>query len=334
MYSNNLLKEGIDMNILVCSAGRRVKLVKYFKEELGKIGGKIVAVDCDSTAPALYFADIWEVVPRIGDPEYIPRIKELCVKHQIKGILSLIDPELTLLAEYKDEFMKENIKILVSDKEIVDICFDKYSTYKFMEKNNISAVPTYISLPVVLDEIKNEHLHFPLIVKPRAGSASFGMCKVNSIDELILLMNDSHDLIVQPYIKGNEYGIDCYIDLINNHAVNIFCKRKIRMRAGETDKSESVKDRVLIKMIKELINTLKPVGPIDIDCFKTESGYAISEINPRFGGGYPHAHESGQNFVKNIINNLLGVSNDSQIGNYQEGSVMIKFDEVMIINTI
>ncbi len=104
------------------------------------------------------------------------------------------------------------------------------------------------------------------------------------------------------------------------------------MRAGETDKSESVKDPLLIKMINELIDTLKPVGPIDIDCFKTELGYIVSEINPRFGGGYPHAHESGQNFVKYIVNNLLGVSNESQIGNYQEGSIMIKFDEVMILN--
>ncbi len=183
MFSNNL-KEGIGMNILICSAGRRVKLVKYFKEELRKIGGKIVAVDCDSTAPALYFADLWEVVPRIDDAEYIPRIKALCKKYQINGIISLIDPELTLLAENKDQFMQENIKILVSDKKIVDICFDKYSTYKFLEKSNIPAVPTYISLPEVVNKIENDHLHFPLIVKPRTGSASIGICKVNSIDEL------------------------------------------------------------------------------------------------------------------------------------------------------
>ncbi len=31
-------------------------------------------------------------------------------------------------------------------------------------------------------------------------------------------------------------------------------------------------------MIEKLIITLKPIGPIDIDCFKTENGYIISEI--------------------------------------------------------
>ena len=59
------------MNILICSAGRRVKLVKYFKDELLKIGGKVVAADCDSSAPALYFADSAEIVPRITDREYL-----------------------------------------------------------------------------------------------------------------------------------------------------------------------------------------------------------------------------------------------------------------------
>ena len=43
------------MNILICSAGRRVKLVSYFKEELNQIGGNVVAIDCDQTAPAIVF---------------------------------------------------------------------------------------------------------------------------------------------------------------------------------------------------------------------------------------------------------------------------------------
>jgi carbamoyl-phosphate synthase large subunit len=320
------------MNILMCSAGRRVKLIKYFKEELSKIGGKIVASDCDPTAPALSFADSREIVPRIVEPNYIETIKEICKKHQISAILSLIDPELGLLAGHKEEFAKENIRVIVSEKEMVDICFDKYLTYEFLKRNNIPAVPAFIDLKEVINELGNERLQFPLIVKPRTGSASIGICKIDSLDELTNLWSkSSQDLIVQPFIAGEEYGVDAYVDLVNKHSTNIFCKRKIRMRAGETDKSVAVKDPILIQLINEFLNILKLVGPIDIDIFKTETGYVISEINPRFGGGYLHAHESGQNFVKNIINNLLGHSNESEIGNYKEGSIMIKYDDVMIL---
>src|SRR5690606_3519093 len=125
------------MNILICSVGRRVKLVQYFKGELHKIGGKIIAIDCDATAPALHHADFFEVVPRITHPDYIQCIKDLCAKYKIRGVLSLIDPELSLLSRYKNDFEKENISVIVSDKNVVEICFDKYLTYQFLTDSGI-----------------------------------------------------------------------------------------------------------------------------------------------------------------------------------------------------
>ncbi|MBS4179130.1 ATP-grasp domain-containing protein [Lederbergia citrea] len=319
------------MNILICSAGRRVKLVQYFKEELHKINGKVIAVDCDFTAPALYHADIFEVVPRINRPNYIDHIMELCDKYKVNGILSLIDPELSLLANFKEEFERKNISVIVSDKEIVDMCYDKYLTSQWLLENNIPSVPTYINIDKVLKDIRNKKIDFPLIVKPKNGSASLGINKVNSIKKLEFFRNEAQDWVVQPFIVGEEFGVDCYIDLITQKPTNIFMKRKINMRAGETDKSIATRDEILKKLIEKLILTLKPIGPIDIDCFKTENGYMISEINPRFGGGYLHAHEMGQSFVRNIINNLLGESNEQNLGDYKEGSTMVKYDHYIVI---
>lgn len=321
------------MNILLCSAGRRVKLVSYFKEELNKIGGKVIAADCDPSAPALHFADHAEVVPRITANEYISSIKQLCKKHHINAVLSLIDPELSLLTEHKEEFEKDQIKVIVADKEIVNICFDKFLTYEFLVKHNLPAIPTYIRIKEIEADLDHNLLQFPLIMKPRKGSASIGISILQSLEELRALWKDDGEFIIQPLIEGNEYGVDCYIDLINFKPMSIFCKRKIRMRAGETDMSVSVSDKKLFQLIEELVKVLCPIGPIDIDCFKTNNGYVISEINPRFGGGYPHAHEAGQNFVRNLINNLEGVTNKTNIGNYSEGSVMIKFDDVKLLNS-
>ncbi|WP_042374336.1 ATP-grasp domain-containing protein [Neobacillus jeddahensis] len=322
------------MNILICSAGRRVKLIKYFKVELSKIGGKVVAVDCDATAPALHFADFAEIIPAITDPEYIQQLKQLCQKYKIDAVLSLIDPELSVLAEHKEDFEKENIRLIVSNKEVVDICFDKYRTYQFLNDRSLPGIPTYINFAEILSDIETGFLEFPIIVKPKNGSASIGISIVHSTKELQAVWRDSGELIAQPFIEGDEFGIDCYMDLLNACVTNIFCKKKIKMRAGETDKSVSVNDPDLIQLIEELVNQLNPIGPIDIDCFKTDKGYFISEINPRFGGGYPHAHEAGQNFVRNIINNLLGKSNQTHIGHYPSGSVMIKFDDVMLLSSL
>ena len=332
MYSKK--NRGCMMNILICSAGRRVKLVNYFKEELQKVGGEVIAVDCDASAPALQFADIAHIVPRITDPEYVSHIKQLCRTYNVHAVLSLIDPELSLLAEHKKEFEQENITMMVSDKDVVNICFDKYLTYKLLQTHGLPGIPTFLTLDEIAVEMEKKQLDFPLIIKPRNGSASIGISIVHSFEELHALWKDTGELIAQPFIDGNEFGVDCYIDLLTNQPINIFCKQKIKMRAGETDKSIAIHDPNLVQLIEELLCVLRPIGPIDIDCFKTDKGYMISEINPRFGGGYPHAHEEGQNFVKCIVNNLMGIPNKARIDSYSQGSVMIKYDDVVVLKSI
>ncbi|MFZ3591243.1 ATP-grasp domain-containing protein [Bacillus sp. DJP31] len=319
------------MNILICSVGRRVKLVEYFKKALREEKGKVVAIDCDSTAPALYSADEHEIVPRIDHPEYISVVKHLCREYKISAILSLIDPELTLLAKHKDEFEIEGVTVIVSEEDVVETCFDKYLTHLFLLEHNLPAVPTYTDINKVMELVKINTLKFPLIIKPKKGSASIGITMIHTVQELERLKVDSEDLVVQPFIKGEEYGVDCYVDLISKEVISIFQKRKIRMRAGETDKSVSIKDQALQELIERLVRKLQPIGPIDIDCFKTEEGYVISEINPRFGGGYLHAYEAGENFVNYIINNINGNKNNTSEMDYQEGTTLIKYDSFILI---
>ncbi|GIN61993.1 carbamoyl phosphate synthase [Robertmurraya siralis] len=317
------------MNILICSVGRRVKLIEYFKRELNEINGKVVAVDCDPTAPALYFADQFEIVPRIDQHDYVQEIKALCKKYEISAVLSLIDPELSLLARYKEKFKEDGVAVIVSDEPIIEICFDKYLTSTFLQEHGLPHIPTYTNIEEVRSALGKGILRFPLIIKPRNGSASMGIQYVTTITQLQFFYN--HDVVIQPFIEGEEFGVDCYIDLITKEATNIFMKKKIKMRAGETDKSVAVKDPRLRELMTALLEVLQPVGPIDIDCFYTEQGYVISEINPRFGGGYLHAHAMGQNFVKNLVTNLQNIANVRDEENYQEGKILIKYDHYLVL---
>lgn len=322
------------MNILVCSVGRRVQLINYFKEELNKIGGKVVAVGCDPTFPALYYADIYKVVPRIDHPEYISCIKEICHKYKIKGILPLIDSELRLLSRYKKELQMEGIQVIVSDKKVIETCNDKYLTSKFLIENNIASVPTYNDIEVVLQDLATGKLQFPIIVKPADSNGGIGLHKVTNLNNLRELWEQNNGLIAQPFIDGVEYCVECYIDTLTNEPINLFSKRKLNMRAGETDKAIAVKDSKLYEITFQLIDALKPSGPIDIDFFKTDNGYILSEINPRFGGGYPYAYQLGENFIESIINNLKGVPNEplkKYLGEYVEGKIMTRFDQYIIL---
>src|SRR5699024_2342292 len=319
------------MNMLVTSAGRRVKVVQYLKKAINDIGGNVIAVDCDINAPALYFADEYEIIPRIDDKEYLSSILAICEKRNIKGVISLIDPELEILAKHKSRFDEIGTSLILSELDMIQYSFDKQETYNYLTELGIAAVPTYSRLEEV-EELLNKHeLAFPLVIKPGKGSASIGIEIVSNKADLGNVFLKEANLIIQPHYLEREFGIDVYIDMINGELVDLFIKEKIKMRSGETDKSISVHNEKIESVVKDFISKTNFVGPIDIDCFEYKGEYYISEINPRFGGGYPHAYEMGCDFMKYIVANLDGNANESYEGyKYEEGYVMMKYDDVVL----
>lgn len=318
------------MNILITSAGRRIKLIQYFKNEFKNIG-KVVVTDCDFLAPVLYIADIGYVVPKIDDKNYLDEIKKIIKKENIGAILSLIDTELNLLAEHKQELEKLGVKVIVSDKESIDICFNKFKMFEFLNRYGFKCAKTYDNVESFNDDYKNNDINLPVFTKPIDGSASINAKMVDNLEELSLIMKKNDDLLIQEFLDGKEYGIDVYVDLISKKVISIFIKDKIKMRSGETDKAVSIIDNKLFNIIEDFVIKLGVVGPIDIDVFKVKDEYYISEVNPRFGGGYLLAYESGENFPLYIKNNLIGYENIKNIGNYKENIFMIKHDTVTII---
>ena len=75
-------------------------------------------------------------------------------------------------------------------------------------------------------------------------------------------------------------------------------------------------------------------GQIDIDIFEKDGIYYFSEVNPRFGGGYPHAYACGIDHMNLIKNNLFGKINERKIGGYATNKVMMKYNEIMIMDAV
>lgn len=320
-----------DMNILILSCGTRNKIVKYFKKELaGK--GLVLATDCSDLAPALYEADKHFIVPRMDDEGYLDVILSLCKENNIKAVLSLIDPELSLLAEHKQDFLEIGTVPIVPEVDVVELCFDKYMMYDFLVKNGFKTIKSYIDEEEFYSDVEAGVINYPVFVKPVKGSASINISKVTQKEEVELLFSRFDNLMIQEFIDGTEYGVDAYIDMISGELVSIFIKEKLKMRAGETDKSVSIKDEKLLELIKNFVKEAGFKGIIDIDVFKVDDEYYISEVNPRFGGGYPHAYESGINVPGMIIKNLNGNVNIDTIGEYEEGIYMMKYNEIKLFS--
>lgn len=323
------------MNILILSAGTRDKIVQYFKRALtdnaGKRTGLVIATDMSDIAPAVYEADKFYQVPRMTEPGYIDQILDICKKEQISGVLSLIDPELSLLAQHKKEFESIGTTVIGSSYELCEMSLDKMQMYKFCVENGFKCARSWDDKETFLKELENGNINFPVFVKPVRGSASLAITKVNNRELLdVLFACADTPLMIQEFLDGQEIGADCYIDMLSGEVVSVFTKKKLVMRAGETDKAVSFKDAALFELIEEFIGKAGYRGQIDIDIFEVNGEYYFSEVNPRFGGGYPHAYECGVNHMKMITANLSGDSNKASIGDYKEGIYMMKYNEIMI----
>ncbi|MCK8824338.1 ATP-grasp domain-containing protein [Fuchsiella alkaliacetigena] len=321
------------MNILIASIGRRVNIVRYFKESLKRFSqGQVLVTDCSPYAAGMYEADKSFVVPRVDHSDYLTTILDICKNNDIDLILSLIDPELVLLAENKDKFRELGVEVLVSNYEAVDISFNKYKTAKFLVENNIPFIKTFKKLDEAITELESGNLEFPLMVKPAKGSSSVGLNKVANLKELKSVVNNGDNYIIQEFIEGEEYGVDVFIDN-TGEVISVFAKKKLSMRAGETDQAVSIKDEKLFDFATKIAKSLNAYGPLDIDCFKTEDrGYIFSEINPRFGGGYPLAYEAGANFMELIIKMMQGEELKPQIGDYIENRYLFKYNGLSIVD--
>jgi carbamoyl-phosphate synthase large subunit len=317
------------MNILILSSGTRNKIVQYFKKTLGN-RGKVICTDMSELAPSLYEADRYYIVPRISASDYLNSILDICKNEKIDGVLSLIDPELSLLAKNVEEFKKVGTTVIGSSYELCERALNKFEMYKWLKKHNYKCAKSYTNKEEFYKDVKAGKAKYPIFVKPAKGSASISISKVYDKETLELFFEHGEGLMIQEFLDGQEIGADVYIDMISGEVVSIFTKKKIVMRAGETDKAVSFKNEKLFNLIKKFVLESGYKGQIDIDIFDINGEYYISEVNPRFGGGYPHAYESGANHMELIVKNLEGFSNDCVIGDYEEETYMMKYNEVMV----
>lgn len=327
----NLARTWIDMdtNVLITSCGRRVELVKEFVKARNNLGvnGNVIAVDISHTAPALYFADYYELVPRINSADYIDLLISVIKKYNINLIIPTIDTELQVLADNKTRIKKETGAIvMVSDPVVIDICNNKIESAEFFKKNGF-AVPKTLTL----QDIEDKNYTFPLFIKPLNGSSSVNAFKVNTERELSFFVDYIDDPIVQECVSGIEYTIDAFIDF-NGKLISAVPRQRLQTRGGEILKGVIDMNENIISDITCMIDKLKPIGHITIQGFLGEDNiFRYIEINPRFGGGAPMSIKAGANSCEWLYKIMNGTDIESAEISVKDRMVFSRFDDCIMI---
>ncbi len=310
-------------NILILSAGRRVELVKIFKDAAYKNNSIVIAADMDETAPALYFADKKEILPRITDESYIKSIIDIVKKHKISLIVPTIDTELLPLVKARKEIENTtDAKVLLSNDNFINLCRDKIAFQLEMQKQGFK-------MPKLINDI-NELTHFPVFAKPISGSSSVGAYKIDSYESYNKIIHIINQPMIQEFIDGEEYTIDAFLDFDSN-IISIVPRIRLATRSGEILKGKIVKDYQIINEVKKVLEYFKPIGHITLQLIRDENkNIYFIEINPRYGGGAPMSINSGVNTPEF----LFRILNDEKLNytdNYNDGDIHLRFDNSIII---
>lgn len=323
-----------NLNILFTSAGRRVGLLNLFRLALRSLDvkGRIFAGDSDHTAPTMHRADSVVVLPPVTSPAYVDTLRNFCRAHDIGLVIPLIDPELHVLSPVKELFRRDGTLVMVSDDAAIDMAQDKLKTAALFSETGLPTPKTVAvrkseQCPSV-DELC-DNLGLPLVFKPRFGSSGKGIFICSSPSSVARVLQELEgDYIAQQYVDGVEVTIDVFGDG-HGSVFSLVPRKRLKVRAGEVERGVTVSDSLFRDDIMQLARTLKPFGAINVQCFVSKHGPMYTEINGRFGGGYPLAHAAGARFPELIIRLALGETPKPLVGQYEVGIVMSRYDEAV-----
>lgn len=315
-------------NILITSAGKRVALVRYFKQTLCRFypDAKVFIVDMNpEMAPVSYVCDGAFKVSRCTAPEYPDELIKICEENNVGMVVPTIDTELLLLSELKDKFEGKGIKLITSSMTFMTICRDKRNTSAFFESHGV-CIPK---------EVDKYHPDFPLFAKPYDGSLSTNIHHIKKAEELTNDILHDPKLLFMEYIDKKvykEYTVDMYYGK-DNKVKCIVPRERIEVRAGEINKGRTAKNEI-VGFLKEKLGYIEGcVGCICLQLFfnpETKDILGI-EINPRFGGGYPLTYMCGGDYPELLIREYFLDENIEYFDDWKDGMLMLRFDDAVFV---
>lgn len=333
--------------MLLTCAGRRNFLVDFFRTALGG-RGQVIACDANAGAPALAVADQRVVVPALGDPGYFDVLWSICREKRVRLIVSVNDLEVGGLAQNAPRFRAIGTIPLVPGPDAVAACQDKWAACRWLKQCGIETPQSYLSVGEAQAALARGALSFPLLIKPRWGTSSIGIELAENERELELACewakivlrrtilarmsaaDPEHCLVIQERLDGQEYGLDVVNDLAGRYVATL-ARRKLAMRAGNTDRAVTVAEPQLERIGAIIGRHLMHVGSVDCDVMVTEKGCFVLDVNPRLGGGYPFSHVAGANLPAALLAWANGEEADPAWLRPQPGVLSAKYDGMLVV---
>jgi len=316
----------------------------------------IIGLDIQEFSKGFSEVDRSYVVPMASSSDYIDIVLSICIKEKIKVVFCGSEAEIKRISPERDRFTEQGILFPYNSQEVLDLCFNKLATVKWLKENGFFAPTTMLVSSIeelmIIDD-------FPVVLKPHLNSGgSANVFIVQDENELrlfgIYLFSIYNDFIVQQYIGSpyDEYTVGVLFDmegnLINSIAVrkNILSglSNKIKIK-NRTTKSElgdvlaissgisqgEIGDfPVITKQCEVIASRMRCVSAINIQCRVFDEKVYVFEINPRFSGTTSLRAMVGYNEPDVLIRKYFYNFESGLYFEYKKGVIFRGLSEVFI----
>lgn len=249
------------------------------------------------------------------------RILEKCREIEVDAVTTIASD----LGNVVANFVARKLGLPANSEYCIVVSSNKYAMRKAFQENNVS-VPLFFEMGESDSLDILEDINYPIIVKPTDRSGSRGITKLDSPEGLENVIKQSIDYsfenkaIVEEYIEGNEYSMEC-ISFRGNHAMLAVTKKYTTgaphfIETGHmepSDLSESTIEKAKEEIFKALDALDIKIGASHSE-FKVdkEGSVKIIEIGSRMGGDFIGSDlvrlSTGYDFVKMVIQTAFGKS--------------------------
>lgn len=240
-----------------------------------------------------------------AEEAYVTALLEICERENIDLVFPSWDPEIYVLSKNRQRFAERGVSFPVPGFDAVRVPLDKYDTVTAAAACGVACPETRLPESMeCLPKIAGE-LSFPLIIKPRVTSGSYGMKVVSSLEDLRDSVEAAGlpfgDFLVQEYIAGGHHEVLRLVLGKQGRPLLVFNERRWRIFGRFTSKIPTVSETLPVpKHAGPLVGMLQKLGwwgPADAEfIIDPRDGVArLLEINPRMGGHHWHVTELGIN---------------------------------------
>jgi len=304
-----------EINILFLGGGKRVSIAQYFKQ-YGEAYGIKINIFSYELIREVPIAIEGEVIigMRWNEKGVIEDLKRVICQKIIAIVLPFVDPSVEVASHLKTEC--NSVFIPVSEAGICNVMFDKILAAHWFAEHQIGQPIFY--------EGKNNYA-YPVILKPRWGSASRGIRVISREEEFPISLNRDK-YIIQEYIADRtEFTVDCYVGK-NQEIISIVPRIREEVAGGEVTRSRVVRELAVIEIAEKILKAGEFRGPVTLQFIKDnkKEKLYIMEINPRLGGGVIASILAGSGMISFIVKEALG-EEITRVDDWKAGTLMTRY---------